>query len=256
MTAATMTGTCECGDTVERGIVTGLAADLLNDLPFTCDPCYERAEADRERLEHAEQRERAKRDAAQRLANCGLPLNLRAIELDALDRTGCGEAIDAARQWATHGGGLVLTGPFGIGKTTIAAGALRLRLEQGRRGRWASAPLLMAHLGSGFDTPQRQGALHTLTGSRSALVLDDADKVRPTEYGAEQVFLAVDGAVTNDRPLLLTTNLSVGELAAKWPQPYGEAIVSRIVGFCQVVPLTGTDRRLEPVPSTPNGRAA
>jgi DNA replication protein DnaC len=82
--------------------------------------------------------------------------------------------------------------------------------------------------------------LATLTGT-SALVLDDLDKTRPTEYGAEQIFLAVDGAVTSGRALLVTTNLGLGQLAGKWPQPFGEAIASRLAGYCKVV-YHGFDR--------------
>jgi DNA replication protein DnaC len=241
---STTTGKCcECGAAVTRQTATGMGAAFLNRLPFQCEPCAERLEAEWEHEDR--ENERREREAlARRRIETWLPRNLRRVDLDALDRAGCADAIDAARRWAHDRGGLLLTGPFGVGKTTIAAGALRLRFESGRSGCWISAPLLLARLGSGLGTRQREQTLDLLTGTM-ALVLDDLDKTRPTEYGAEQVFLAVDGAVTNDRPLLVTTNLSLGELAGKWPAPFGEAIASRLVGCCQVIELTGHDRRLE-----------
>lgn len=237
------TGACtECGKPVERELATGFGADLLNGLPFCCETCGDeiskRLDQEDRDAEHRQRQERAERRIRREL-----PPQLQDIDLGTLDRAGCAAAIDAAATWALRGGGLVLAGPFGTGKTTIAAGALRARLLAGHVGYWTSAPLIMARLGSGFGTPQRDEAVSVLTG-RGALVLDDLDKTRPTEYGAEQIFLAVDGAVTGRRPLLVTTNLSASELAARWPEPYGDAIASRLVGYCKVIRVEGPDRRL------------
>jgi DNA replication protein DnaC len=76
------------------------------------------------------------------------------------------------------------------------------------------------------------------------LVIDDIDKARPTAYGAENVFVAIDSRVSNLIPLIVTTNLDLDELAQHWPEPYGEAIVSRLAGYCRHVRLTGHDRRI------------
>lgn len=235
------TGTCECGATVDREMPRGPSGRPLL-LPIICEACEAGKVAEWER----EDRESAERAAVERQATrlraSGLPRALLTVDLDALDPSGTVEAINAARYWAARGGGLLLTGPIGVGKTTTAAGATRIVLNK-RSAKWTSAPLLMARLGSGFGDANRDLALALMTGT-CPLVLDDLDKTRPTEYGAEQVFLMVDGAVSNDRALLVTTNLSLGELAAKWPAPYGEAIASRLTGYCKVVELSGEDRRL------------
>jgi DNA replication protein DnaC len=76
------------------------------------------------------------------------------------------------------------------------------------------------------------------------MVLDDIDKGRPTEYGAEQIFLAVDQRVTHGSSLLVTTNLGLDELRDRWPETYGPAIVSRLVGHCELVRIDGEDRRI------------
>lgn len=237
------TGPCVgCGEPAERETLVGLGAHIANGLPLRCPAC-DAAQAAKWEAEDAErERENREREKRHRLTVADIPALLAGIDLDELDSAGCEEAIGSARCWALNGGGLLLTGPFGVGKTTIAAGALRLALEH-RFGRWMSAPLMMARLGSGLDSAERKQTLSTLTGS-SALVLDDLDKTRPTEYGAEQIFLVVDGAVTSGRPLLVTTNLGLGQLAAKWPAPFGEAIASRLAGYCHVVELAGADRRL------------
>lgn len=217
-------------------------ARILVNLPLRCDECDARIVAEREAEEADREARHAETQHYLRVKGSELPSALLRVDLDRLDQAHCADAVAAARYWALRGGGLMLTGPFGTGKTTIAAGALRLALER-RHGRWTSAPLLMARLGSGLGSDERDRTLRMLTGT-TALVIDDLDKTRPTEYGAEQIFLAVDGAVTSDRALLITTNLGLGQLAAKWPPPFGEAIVSRLAGYCNVVEVGGPDRRL------------
>jgi DNA replication protein DnaC len=242
-TVEMMRGECTgCTAPVEREKATGRFAGMFNDLPFICPACDDAKAAEWAAEDAAAERKDADAEHERRVKASDLPPAFLKIDLDRLDQNGCADAIASARYWALRGGGLLFTGRFGVGKSTVAAGALRLLLES-KPGRWTSAPLLMAHLGSGFDSPQRARAMQTLQRT-SALVLDDLDKTRPTEYGAEQIFLAIDQAVTSERPLLVTTNLGLAQLAQKWPEPFGEAIASRLAGYCKVVEVTGRDRRL------------
>lgn len=240
------TGACECGTVVGRERPVGRFGAFLDAVPFVCDDCIVHAKAEEHERAKAEEvgRSRAARDGRRRHA--GLPSELRDISFSELDRAGSrATAIDAASQWA--GGavkGVALTGPIGVGKTRIAAAAVWAMCDR-RPVRWMSAPLLFARLGSGFGSPQRNEALAVLTG-KSALILDDLDKTRPTEYAAEHVFLAVDGRIDNGLPLLVTTNLSLAEIAARFVPPFGEALASRLAGYCKVVRLSGRDRRMEP----------
>ena len=247
MSAATITGPCigGCGAELSRELApAGNAfADIANGLPLICEQCSKRESAELERERAASERHQRGIEFRQRLESSGLPRELRDVDLGRLDPAGCEDAIAAAYAWgASSTAGLMLTGPFGTGKTTIAAGALRLLLCD-TPGRWVSAPTLMARLGSGLGSQQREWALDLLS-ARRAVVIDDLDKTRPTEYGAEQIFLAVDNAVTRGQQLLVTTNLSPSQLAAKWPPPFGEAIVSRLVGYCTALTVAGADRRL------------
>jgi DNA replication protein DnaC len=76
------------------------------------------------------------------------------------------------------------------------------------------------------------------------LVLDDLDKTRPTPVAAEQLFLAIDHRIENRVPLAVTTNLSLAEIATRYEQPFGEAIASRLAGYCARHTITGVDRRM------------
>jgi DNA replication protein DnaC len=239
-----VTATCPgCGAAVDRDVSAvpeGSWRDMLLRIEVRCEACAAAVELERQ----AEDDARAERDRRaqfdRRLRESGLPQrhHMRLEQLDHPDAL-----IDAAGRWARDGGGLLATGQVGRGKTTIAGSAAYEALKR-RAVIWTSAPLLFARLGSGFDSEQRRWALDTLA-NRRALVLDDIDKARPTEYAAEQVFLAVDQRVEHQVPLLVTSNLSPGELAGRWPAPYGEAIASRLVGYCQVLRVDGNDRRLK-----------
>lgn len=235
-----------CGRAVRRGrpALTGPFARVLAAIPPFCDECAAEREA---ALAAAETRER-ERAAARRAelqahrwqTESGLPLSHR-VELDSL---GVPDHVkSAAAEWARNGGGLLLTGDVGRGKTRVAGAACWQRLRH-HPVLWCSAPLLFARLGSGATGSDAQRAAARALTTPVDLCLDDVDKVRPTEFGAEHVFLAVDQRVEHERALLVTTNLTPSRLAARWPEPYGAAIASRLVGYCRVVRLTGGDRRL------------
>lgn len=249
MTATKTTGFCrKCGTRAERDLPEGLEGrwlDFLERIEFMCDACAAAAD----QAEAAEEAERladqARRARAGRLSASGIPDTLRGARFDELRPVPAqAAAITAAVGWAEgETSGLMLRGAVGVGKTRIAACAASRMLDR-RHVRWMSAPVLFARLGSGFGSQQRDDTLDALTG-RAGLVLDDLDKARPTDYAAEHLFLAVDARVTEGTPLLVTTNLSLGEIATRFPEPFGEAIASRLGGYCEVKRIAGTDRRLE-----------
>lgn len=65
-----------------------------------------------------------------------------------------------------------------------------------------------------------------------SIFIDEIDKVRPTEYAAEQFFEVVDAAYSFGHQIVATTNLHRDELVDHWatecPQ-YGVSIVRRLV---------------------------
>lgn len=159
---------------------------------------------------------------------------------------------DALRWGRGEIDGLLLTGNVGAGKTHLAAVAALARCER-EAVLWMSVPAVFAAMSLGFDSPEREMMVRRLTGRDAAwrpgrppaaLVLDDIDKARESGYGAEVVFQAVDFCHNEGRPLLVTTNRSLRELAAKWPEPFGEGIASRLAGMCVAHRLTGRDRRV------------
>jgi DNA replication protein DnaC len=244
MSTATRTGTCECGATVAAEIATGYMADLLNKLELVCDDCTAAAASARADSERRNEERRHHDRVATALA--ALPSALRSVQLDKLDVAGRERALEATGRWATRDLlGLVLLGPFGVGKTMLAAGAVRRHIELDPFApRWLSAPLILNHLARSFGDPLREAMINSLGNRTRTLILDDLDKVRPTVFAAESLFLAIDQSLTEERSLLVTTNWMPSEFAKQWPKPYGDAIASRLVGYCELHRLTGQDRRL------------
>lgn len=233
-----------CGRPVARRIPDGLDErwrELAESMRLICDGCAtreqeaaERADRDRERAQHA-------RTVRHRLAVSGIPARLRSARFDHLDGD---QPADDARRWAAGElPGLLLSGPVGAGKTYTAAAAAVTALDH-RPVIWCSVPALLAQLGADRRDQRHEQALDVLLGSH-ALVLDDLDKARPTDYGAERIFAAVDGRAAAGRQLLVTTNLELDEIAARYPQPYGEGIASRLVERCAWHRLERADRRMD-----------
>jgi len=187
--------------------------------------------------EECRQHEQEKRDQrrAERIQRSGLPAKLRTAAL----LTYPAPLIDAASRWADgETKGLCLTGPVGVGKTCLAAWATEKRL-QNHSVKWVSVSRLMTQLRSGFGSEMKANADKIVAGT-GAIVLDDLDKVNPTEYGREVILAAVEGRYQAGSPLLVTTNHEVSQLKEK----LGAPVASRLAEYCEVVRMVGADRRL------------
>ncbi len=80
------------------------------------------------------------------------------------------------------------------------------------------------------------------------LALDDLGKERPTPFASEALFDILDRRLRAARPVIITTNLTLAEIAERYGEHYGPAIASRIVGQCRAqqsrIVLDGGDARM------------
>jgi len=160
-----------------------------------------------------------------------------------------GAALDPASQrdrglmaWPGTPPGWYLYGDVGRGKTYLAAAICRAKAAVGRRVRFISSKRLLDTIKLTFDDASREHGRYALAQLAEAdiVVLDDLGVELATEWAETELTGWIDGFYERDTALVVTSNLDLGELAAR----LGERIASRIVGMTQAIELTGPDRRL------------
>lgn len=217
---------------------------LKNGAP--CESCIDAKDLAARDQELAERRAEMRE---QRIERSRIPERWRAVRFELVERDDArAEAVDSALEWAQSDtpGGLLLWGAVGRGKTVIAAAAAMERLQR-RRVRWLSVAKLLGDLRMPFSSPEYTRALRSIDpeASDAALVLDDLDKMKPTDHALQPLFVAIDGWMSRPLPLLVTMNRSPEELADWAGETFGEQLASRLVGYCRVAEVKGRDRRLD-----------
>lgn len=200
-----------------------------------CDECRENAWALHEAQIGKESAERRVREYEIRLRCSRLPVAMRYADAELVGEHVAGH-LDA---WvAGNQRGLLLYGEVGAGKSCAAAVGCMARLKDVPVS-WVAVAPMMTRLKLSFDDDERRWAQALITDPCDT-VLDDLDKVNPTEFGREVIYALVDSVVAEGLSLLVTTNLHPAKLAER----LGDPIVSRLVGYCEVVKMLGDDRRL------------
>ena len=163
------------------------------------------------------------------------------------------DAVTAWVERADRAQGLYLAGQVGTGKTHTAWMALRKWCEQTgtsprpeRRAEDTQVRFgpdviftrmtdLLDDLRPGDDARRRVRDCQ----QASLLVLDDIGAEKASEWTQERLYSIVDHRYANCMPLLVTSNLPPAKLA----EQTGDRAASRLAEMCEVVAMTGTDRR-------------
>ena len=163
------------------------------------------------------------------------------------------DAMDWVKS-GTEAQGLYLAGPVGTGKTHTAWSAVGhwclstgiapfTPRTQGVEGWSTAGPTIIFTRMTDLldDLRPGDGARQRVRDCQKAslLVIDDIGAEKASEWTAERLYTIVDHRYANCLPLLVTSNLP----PAKLTEQTGERTASRLAEMCQVVPMTGTDRR-------------
>jgi DNA replication protein DnaC len=152
------------------------------------------------------------------------------------------EAFELALAFAAQPEGtLALYGSYGTGKTHLLAAIANAIMSAGHTCRFASVVSLFDALQERIQLGQDYHELLRRAIGAPLLVLDDLDKLKPSEFRVETLYKLLNGRNTAGLPLALSANSPPDELV-RW---IGAAGRSRLMDRLIPVPMNGPDYRLE-----------
>lgn len=163
------------------------------------------------------------------------------------------DALDHAQAWAREGRGfLILVGPVGVGKSHLAKAAALYRAEHGERVVWQTATGILSAIRATFDRGREDGldsdparwAARGFWAAVPVLAIDDLGREYGTDWAITEIEEVLTARYENNRPTIITTNLTLGDLAERQGDPYGR-LVSRLRDAARTmyVQIEGPDRR-------------
>lgn len=137
--------------------------------------------------------------------------------------------------------GLLFFGGVGIGKTYATLCIANALLDAGERAIVTNFSRIINDL-SNFDN-DKNDYIHNLA-SCSLLAIDDLGTERQSDYALQIVESVIDERYKANKPIILTTNLSMAELQNPKDLKYAR-IYSRILSMTSPIKAQGEDRRKE-----------
>jgi DNA replication protein DnaC len=151
-------------------------------------------------------------------------------------------AFDLTRAFAQQPVGvLALYGSYGTGKTHLLAAVANAYAETGQACLFASVVSLFDAVGERIEQRQDYHDLLRRAIQTPLLILDDIDKLKPSEFREETLYKLLNGRCNSGLPLALSSNSTPDELE-RW---VGKAGRSRLMQGLIPVPMNGPDYRLE-----------
>lgn len=155
------------------------------------------------------------------------------------------KAHSYAEHWADtykNNTGLLLFGDVGTGKSFFAGCIANALLEQYVPVLMTNFPTILNRL-TGLFGEERLTFVESL-GQYDLLIIDDLGVERSSEYALEQVYLVIDQRYRSNKPMIITTNLTLDEM--RNPADLAHArIYDRILERCAPILFDGKNFREE-----------
>ena len=138
--------------------------------------------------------------------------------------------------------GLMLVGPYGCGKTHLAAAILHRCAEYGVAGMFVVVPELLARIRTSYRTGDGKAeAVIDTAKNAKLLILDDLGAEKASEWVKEQLYMLVNYRYEHMLPTIVTTNCNGAELE----QELGRRTLSRLVEMTKPVNIHASDYRMK-----------
>lgn len=219
-------------------------------------PCICQCEKDRMEQDEQQRQQEEQRRQLENMKSTGFTDRQMKLWTFENDNGNAPKIMQAMKNYCEHwrelkqdGRGLLLYGNVGTGKTYAAACVANRLMEQGTPVLMTNFTRIINKLQSTFDG--RQEYIDGLNRF-DLLILDDLAAERNTEYMQETVYNIIDARYRANKPLIVTTNLTMDEL--KNPQSVTQArIYDRILEKCFPVKIEGASQRRKKIASEYNG---
>ncbi len=154
--------------------------------------------------------------------------------------------INYARRFGDRSGNLLFTGAPGLGKTFLSACIAREVSENGFSVVYDTAAHIFQQFESGKfgrENPYEEDPDREINRYLNCdlLIMDDLGTEMITSFVQSAFYRIVNDRLINRRKTILSTNLNIGEIAAR----YGAAVRSRIEGEYEILQFFGRDIRLQ-----------
>lgn len=147
--------------------------------------------------------------------------------------------VNAWERNESDNNGLLLWGGVGTGKSYMAGCIANALVEQEVSVHMTNFATILNELNAHYG--ERNEYIQRMCANR-LLIIDDLGMERGTEYGLEQVFNVIDARYRSNKPLIVTTNLTLSEL--KEETDIGKKrIYDRVLSMCRPIQVDGRNLR-------------
>lgn len=168
----------------------------------------------------------ARRKRVKRLMDSGIPSRYRDAAIEDCDPA----VMEYAESGISQGAWLVLSGPNGTGKTHQACAVANRFMETSDRSvRFASMGKVLGELYDAYGTSERSEAVLYRYSKCQLLVLDDFGKERLSANAADKLFRIIDERWANEKPTVITTNLTSKGLRESLTNEGGDEVAKAVI---------------------------